>query len=808
MAVDRDNFEAYYADKLWDWLPETYRFEDGDGGPLGELVVRLGRQAAVLRRSIDRLWEDQSIETSEDWLVAYIGDILATNLVGSLDARGQRLDVANTIYYRRRKGTVSVLEEIAADITGWDARVSEFFRRLARARHGLDPEIGRPADTDAPQANRDLQFAEGIVGPLTATPIGGFADLRNAYGASKAHTAFDEYFHNADVRRGRGATGWYDIPRLGVFVWRLQSFGIALGTPVAVAGCPGHHTFDPTGRRVPLFARSIRAFGDDWASPEEWQLPAPIAPTLLEARFADLYPASVEIRHRPGSFWEGLPASLVSIYPLLGRLRVDASVTDPIAVAYHYGFSSTIGAGPYDRRMLGEPASPAPQPAASVAGGAGALAAPLAALAASGTILLEDSLTYDAVSDVGAVTPAAHVRIEAANRQRPVIRPAAGTTWTLTGGADAELELTGMLVSGGCEVVLRGDFETVTIRCATLDPGQPGDSAPAPVFAHAVDGRDLAPSRLWIEGRVRLLRLDRCIVASIRTRGAGSGAERVEISDSILQAVRSDGYATLAADAVKDPTRFAARLRDQDDPLSAYLYGRLSAATRTALDAYDEASPPAASLRNALRTDLDAVLAGPSIYDAARFALVALSVATKELLAAAPAGADLARLNRLLLEDAYPFELADLALALVEGTVSMTRTTVLGPAYVHRLEASECILDDRVVVEDNQHGCVRFSAWSTGSVLPRQYESVEIAPGAPLFGTRVFGQPAYCQLLGAADRQIVAGAAQASIREGGPEGSEMGVFAGELDAIKHRSIAIKYDEFMPLGLSPVVIDVT
>ena len=86
------------------------------------MVNRIGAQAAMLRRSIDRLWEDQSIETCDDWVIAYIGDLLATNLVASLDARGQRLDVAKTIYYRRRKGTLAVLEEIAADITGWDAQ--------------------------------------------------------------------------------------------------------------------------------------------------------------------------------------------------------------------------------------------------------------------------------------------------------------------------------------------------------------------------------------------------------------------------------------------------------------------------------------------------------------------------------------------------------------------------------------------------------------------------------------------------------------------------------------------------------------
>ena len=50
------------------------------------------------------MWEDQSIETCDDWLIPYIGDLLATNLVANLDAPGQRLDVAKTIYYRRRKG--------------------------------------------------------------------------------------------------------------------------------------------------------------------------------------------------------------------------------------------------------------------------------------------------------------------------------------------------------------------------------------------------------------------------------------------------------------------------------------------------------------------------------------------------------------------------------------------------------------------------------------------------------------------------------------------------------------------------------
>ncbi len=152
-----DNYEVYYGDKLWSLLPALYRAEDTDAldrnGPFREIVNRIGVQAAILRRSLDRMWEDQSIESCDDWVIAYIADLLATNLVASLDPRGQRLDVAKTIYYRRRKGTVAMLEELAADITGWDARVIEFFRRLGRTRHGLDPAIApkgsrrRPAPT-------------------------------------------------------------------------------------------------------------------------------------------------------------------------------------------------------------------------------------------------------------------------------------------------------------------------------------------------------------------------------------------------------------------------------------------------------------------------------------------------------------------------------------------------------------------------------------------------------------------------------------------------------------------------------------
>lgn len=854
MPDDRDHYEVYYADKLWDLLPAIYRALDTDAfdkkGPLHEIVDRIGAQAAILRRSMDRMWEDQSIETCDDWIIPYIADLLATNLVASLDARGQRLDVAKTIYYRRRKGTVAILEEIASDITGWDARVVEFFRRMGRTRHGLDPEIGLPSATDDPAGSYRLQLAEGLVGALTNTGIGGWADLRNVYGAFKANStfnvvdvdktasAFDEYFHTADLRRGRGQVGWYNIPRLGVFLWRLRSFGadqeLDPTTPVAVQNCPDHYTFDPTGREIPLFARSTRAYGDKWVSPAEWQLPTPISTPLLQndlklpADEQHLYAAidpvdgtsillrSLGVFRKPGSFYDLVGPDKVKVFPERGRLTVlNPPANDTIFVTYHYGFSSSIGSGPFDRRILGEKLADQPDPKSVVNGGGNALSAPLAGLAPTGTITLGDSLTYDTVSDVGSVaTGIQNVTLRAKNKSRPLIRlPGPNLTeWTFTGADGSILALEGLFVSGG-DIVLSGKFDSVTLTCCTFDPGDSGDIAiPPTIYTKSADGRDLIPCRFWIEAQIRQLKIDRCITGPIRTRASGE-IETLIVNDSIVQAIRTDDLSLFAVTDLKNPTKLASLLRDAGDPLSSYLKGQFTTATQQLLNAYDSSKPPSQALIQALIQELNTLLSGPSLYDANRFAQVKLTAATLQWTTQSLHGTDLIRLNRWLLQEAYPVELADKdsTIALSSGEVDLSRCTLLGPAYLHRLSASECILDDVVLVEDTQHGCVRFSAWSTGSVLPRPYESVEIAPKSPLFTTRIFGQPGYAQLLSSVDTAIIPGAgstAGATISQGAQNGSEMGAFAREKNPIKERSLRIKYEEFMPLGLIPVIIYVT
>jgi hypothetical protein len=796
---DRDRYAAYYTEHLWMLLPEVYRTSDSDDpakkGPLREIVERLGPQVAIVRRSIDRSLEDPFIESCDDWLIPYIGDLLATRIVAGLDARAQRLDVANTIYFRRRKGTVAILEEIANDITNWNARVVEFFRRLARTRHSFDPAIG---------VDRDLAVIDGLRGALSGTTAGGFADLRRAGAAQKSQTAFDEYFHTADFRRGRGGSGWHNIPKLGVFLWRLKSFPYDDSTPVEDAACPGQFTFDPTGREIPLFASDYRGkeqYGDAWVTPDEWMLPGRISPELLTREQAHLYPNSVAVVDVTSAGETLLALANTRIVPERGRFRPTTPPSPGVArrVRFHHGFSSEIGAGPYDRRSSTEDPLPQPSPASpSVSGGGSQFQTALAALGATGTMAIQDSLTYNAVANLTNFTD---VLLQANQNQRPVVR-LNGTPWIFQGAAAARLAIEGILVSGG-DIVLRGTFDSVTLRCATVDPGEEIHSDGA--VAKSVDGLVLGPSTIWIEGSVAEIVLDRAVAGPIRTRSGGS-VERISIVDSIVQGVRTTLFGPLIAADLRDPQNLLRLLSKGQDPLDVFLRGAFSAAGAAALAAYDPSQQPTPALVSSSVAELNTILAAGALYAPARFAAVPLPAELAAEAAAGPGPTDLARVNRLLLEAAYALELAPAAIACGSAAVSIERSSILGCIYAHRISASESILYGFASAEDPQDGCVRFSAYVEGSPIHQPYESVTIADHSAIFLTLRFGQPEYAQLTRLADREIISG--DNTITAGAKNGSEMGAFSRELYPIKERGLRVKFDEYMPIGLTPVLIYVT
>jgi hypothetical protein len=854
MAEVEDGYDGYYADRLWQLLPQVYRALDSEDpsvtGPLQELLARVGVQTAVVRRSIDRLWADQSIETCDDWAIPYIGELLDTNLVNGLDPAAQRVDVAKTIHYRRRKGTLAVLEELARDVTRgvseWDAHLVEAFRRLSRTRHLLDPPIGlgplqaalpTPCPGDAatePGEAQALLEQEGLLGRLTGTPAGGFANLRSLHGAVLANSPFDEYFHTVDMRRGSGAVGRYGIPKLLVFVWRLRSFPVVEGTPVQVTGCPSQYVFDPTGRHVPLFLPPMAPEQEDaadiWTASGELQVPGPLSSSLQ----ATVTSAETLAGLRSANAGQPVEPVAIEVWPEVGQLEPTEQFEGSLSVSYQYGFPAAIGAGPYNPLF----ASPPPLLGAqsTVLGGGGNLGSTLEGLAVSDapqTVTIADSRTYDTIAAVGSTAaPIRALLLRAGAEQRPVVRIGATEhpqepprTWVFTGGQPAatasepdpplaRLTLDGLLVSGG-DVILRGAFSSVRITGCTADPGTLDPSGQA--LASSVDERPLAPTRIWIEadpqanadapGTIEELAIDHCVLGPIRTRNGGT-VETVRISDSIVQGIAPAPPASkLSESEIYDP-QLLARALASAEPLSQALRALLPQAAKEALASYQQEGGqlPAATLAQIV-AGLSAIVEAPTgIYSTAAFLGIPLPPAVSALLEeTAP---NVAALNRALLEAGYPVMLAPAALALAQGTLELARTTVMGATFAHRLSASDSLFSGFTAIEDTQDGCFRFSAAPTGSRVPRQYRSAKTAAGAQLFTSDVYGEPAYGQLLEMVDQAIASGGPGVSISEGAENGAEMGAYASGLAPIKERGLQIKYAEYMPLGLTPVVIHVS
>lgn len=120
------------------------------------------------------------------------------------------------------------------------------------------------------------------------------------------------------------------------------------------------------------------------------------------------------------------------------------------------------------------------------------------------------------------------------------------------------------------------------------------------------------------------------------------------------------GSLPLGTGDLKDGAELAVKLRDAAAPLSAHLKGAFSQELRQSLDAYDGSAPLPESLRDALLAELNRLLSGPPLYDRSRFrgTVWDREFLIKETVKREPAGDDLLCLNRLLLEEFYPDEIA------------------------------------------------------------------------------------------------------------------------------------------------------
>ncbi|MEO6184327.1 MAG: PTS transporter subunit EIIC [Verrucomicrobiota bacterium] len=114
------------------------------------------------------------------------------------------------------------------------------------------------------------------------------------------------------------------------------------------------------------------------------------------------------------------------------------------------------------------------------------------------------------------------------------------------------------------------------------------------------------------------------------------------------------GSGKLSASDFKDLPSFSSELNQETNAVSVFLRQQLSAESTSILN-QGHSSP--SQLDQTLVKDLNAVILSPSLYNETRFSGVVLRDVTKQLLERNPQGKDLGRMNRLLVEDAYPLQI-------------------------------------------------------------------------------------------------------------------------------------------------------
>lgn len=459
------------SERLYQRLPLVLRQRDlAQGEPLRALLAVMEAEREAIEVDILGLYENSFIETCEPWVVPYIAELLGIRVLGAAPhaSAPPRTQVANTLNYRRHKGTAVILERLARDIVGWHGRAVEDFAFLGHTQNPTYPRFGK----------------------------GTLFDIRRPENPALAGGPFapPEHFRTVDVRRIANHRGRYNLPNLALFLWRLKTFALHAGPARQAPGTPaGRYSFDALGRDTRLFnhpatrAEIVRLAAEHELpvalrleavveNPAAYYGPERALAVATDGTEVDL----ADVVFRDLSDWTvTTPATdEVAIDVRLGRLMFGAArlPADPTAVrvSYSYAFAADLGGGPYDRRdRLADPASAVLEIAVAKSGPTTTLQQALAQWDAAGKphtiVRIEDSEVYGGL--LGIDLMGSRLVIEAADGERPHLR--------LTGslavhGIDPEgrLALNGLRFEGG--LVVTGSFQLMIEHC-TLIPGG-GDS--------------------------------------------------------------------------------------------------------------------------------------------------------------------------------------------------------------------------------------------------------------------------------------------------------------------------------------------
>ena len=711
-------------DQLTDLLPVVYHQRDvepSQGGVLEALLQILGEQGDVVAADLAQLYDDAFIETCADWVVPYLGDLLGVRLLHPLGpgAGRQRALVANMLDYRRRKGTLAALEDLSFQVTGWPTSAEECFQRLGVTQHLTHL---RPANVRTPDLRRvgDLELVDG---------------------------PFSHAAHTAEVRRI--PTGRYNLPNIGLHVWRLAPEEVLRATARPIVDPPdGRYFVDPVGLAVPLFNApppepSITSLA------REFEVPAPLRRRALydelEARRANGADEPQWFGDEPVfEVWADTGAGL-AVVPL-GELTV-ADLSDPPA---------PTGTG-------------WPRPVAPLT---------VAVDPVLGRLAFRAGLVPTAVEVTATVATPGHVG--AGSYERDTILP------TAPDGSEPWFRAVGRLADPVPGVVCTTLTEAIT-DWQTEPAGTIGVIAVVDSRSYVEDLAVAIPS--GSELTIAALAWPQAETADALTE--------LHLTDAVpadrrphLQGTLTVTGAAGPADSLPGELSLDGLLVEGDVTVAAGDLGRLALRHTTVVPGAGSLAvdPPTANHDNNghLVIELTRAITGP-ITVPEQGPELDLAVSIVDGVGGTAIDADLV-------------------------SAALDQVTVLGPVTVEQLSASDCVMAGQVTVARQQAGCLRFSYVSQDAVAPRRYRCqpdlalTDVADPVtaaavrarltPAFSSAAYGDPAYGRLDDRNDPALLTGASN---------GAAMGAFAELQEPQRLANLAAVLDEHLRLGLEAGVI---
>ena len=769
-------------DRLYDLLPVVYRLRDAEEGyPLRALLRVINEQANLIEDDIAQLYENWFIETCEDWVVPYLGDLIGYRSVHEAGETGKvvtaqslprskilvpRREVAATIGNRRRKGTLALLELLSHEVAGWPVRAVEFYRLLGWTQHvnHTRPHRGRTAD------------------------------LREGNALDLIDTAFDSSAHTVDVRRiaSPHTPGNFNLPGVGVFAWRLKTYSVT-DAPAHTLDEVGPHayTFSTLGHDSPLYNRP-RPETEPTHIAEESNLPV----RIRRRAFAETVVVDGKARTQASGLYYGLGenkvAQSVAIWatdwpqkgskqPIMREAIIPADLkgwryraphdhvlVDPergrmifppgqlpkrgVRVSYHYGFSADIGGGEYDRQLTQSDPFTLYRVSKSVPETYRAIQDALAqwkadkekaeldyqqaqtdqekAAADRKRLRLRNAVIEIIDSDVYVEREALQIglqqneslQLRAAYRTRPVIRMLDYTegmdALSVSGQSGSRFTLDGLIIMGrGIQITKESEEAALEDEKSRQEKPSPDEKEPGDLCVVVIRHCTLVPG--WeLEYNCEPKNTEPSLFINYTSA-------KVRIEHSIVGAIRVE------ADEVKT------------EPVRLHISDSIVDATSNEL----------------------AAIASPTLPIA------------------------YARLN-------------------------IARSTVIGAIHTHAIELAEnCIFNGTVRVARRQQGCVRFSYVPPDSRTPRRYqcqpdlvkaaaaedkdqEMRESLRVRPQFNSTRYGTPTYCQLSEVCAEEI---------RRGAEDESEMGVFHDLYQPQRAANLRARLDEYTPAGMEAGII---